>query len=96
MPQYPSTPVIITSATRDTSHLVNQLNTKLTGILGQTNTGFHGTVTIAQLNALGGMTSGDTAFVSNGLVATGFGNIVAGTGAVQLPVHYDGTNWRYG
>ncbi len=40
---------------------------------------------------------GARAFVTDGLVATGFGNAVAGTGAVLLPVICDGISaWLYG
>ncbi len=40
-------------------------------------------------------TQGDTAFVTDALAPT-FGTTVAGSGAVVIPVFYDGTNWIVG
>jgi hypothetical protein len=44
-----------------------------------------------------GLTIGQRAFVSNGTVATGFGVVPSGSGAVVLPVYADtATTWKYG
>jgi hypothetical protein len=40
-------------------------------------------------------TKGFTAFVTDA-TATTFASIVAGGGANNVPVYYDGTNWRIG
>jgi len=43
----------------------------------------------------GGFVAGCRSFISDGLAPT-FGAIAVGGGAVNVPVYYDGTNWRVG
>ena len=52
--------------------------------------------TVATLPASGNAI-GTRAYVSNGTVATGFGVVPSGSGAVLLPVYADtATTWKYG
>ena len=71
--------------------LINSINTTMGGgkVIGPT-------YLIANLPA-SGLTIGQRAFVSNGLLATGWGVVPGATGAVTLPVFADtATTWKYG
>jgi hypothetical protein len=52
-------------------------------------------VTVANLPSGGDAIVGDRNFVSNALAPT-FGSTVVGGGSVNVPVYYDGTNWKVG
>lgn len=87
--------LIITPTMTDTSNLVNQINGSIASIIPA----IQSTYTVAQLNALTGMTNGQTAYVSNGDATVGWGLPVgATTGAVHLSVHYSTAAgaWLYG
>ena len=71
--------------------LINSINKTMGGgmIVGPT-------YLIANLPS-SGLTIGQRAFVSNGLLATGWGVVPGATGAVTLPVFADtATTWKYG
>jgi hypothetical protein len=51
--------------------------------------------TVATLPSAAASGAGARAFVTDALLPT-FGNTVAGTGAVAVPVYSDGTNWKVG
>lgn len=91
--------VIITPTMTDTSNLVNQLNKSGPALGNSIIPALQTTYTVAQLNALTGMTDGATAYVSNGDITVGWGLPVgASTGANHLSVHYStgATAWLYG
>lgn len=88
---------VLTPTAPDNQHLVNQLNTQVNALATSIQPALNSTYTVGQLNALTGMTQGQTAYVSNGDPTVGWGIAVgATTGAIHLRVHYTGTTWRYG